>query len=98
MVFQDLMSVLNPVLTIGSQLVEAILAVSSLSQCKAKTRALDLLLQVRILEPARRFNEYQHKLSDGMRQRMVIALALAACPAVLITDKPTTALDVTIQA
>jgi oligopeptide/dipeptide ABC transporter ATP-binding protein len=98
LVLQDPMAALNPVYTIGAQLKEAILAHRRLTRREADTRAVTLLRLVGIPAPDRRINEYPHKLSGGMRQRVTIAIALANEPDLLILDEPTTALDVTIQA
>ncbi len=98
MIFQDPISALNPVYTVGKQIVEAIQAHEDTSHSAAKTRATELLGQVGIPDPARRVDEYPHEFSGGMRQRAMIAMALALEPDVLIADEPTTALDVTIQA
>ena len=97
-VFQEPMVALNPVYTIGSQIAET-LSVHGLGRGQAaKARAVELLEAVRVPDPARRAKEYPHQLSGGLRQRAMIALALAADPALLIADEPTTALDVTVQA
>ncbi len=98
MIFQDPISALNPVYKVGKQIVEAIQAHEDIKDDAAKTRAVDLLGQVGIPDPARRVDEYPHEFSGGMRQRAMIAMALALEPNVLIADEPTTALDVTIQA
>lgn len=97
-VFQDPMTSLNPVRTIGSQIAEVIIKHQKLSKKEAKEKAIDLMKRVGITNPEKRFGDYPHQYSGGMRQRIVIAIALACHPQILICDEPTTALDVTIQA
>ena len=98
MIFQEPMTSLNPVYTVGDQITEAILAHRSVSQEEARRLAIDMLARVRIPSPEKRIDDYPHHMSGGMRQRVMIAMALACSPDLLIADEPTTALDVTIQA
>ena len=98
MIFQDPMTSLNPVLTIGRQLTEILEVQGGMRSSQARVRAIELLDLVGIPSPARRLGDYPHHFSGGMRQRVMIAIAVACRPRLLIADEPTTALDVTIQA
>jgi peptide/nickel transport system ATP-binding protein len=98
MIFQEPMTSLNPVLTIGDQIAEVLLLHERLGRADARSKAIEMLRLVRIPEPEQRAKSYPHQLSGGMRQRAMIAMALACNPKVLVADEPTTALDVTIQA
>jgi peptide/nickel transport system ATP-binding protein len=98
MVFQDPLTALNPVYTVGNQITETIRLHQKVGKDEARARAIALLKRVGIPEPAQRMDEYPHQLSGGMRQRAMIAMALSCCQKILIADEPTTALDVTIQA
>lgn len=97
MIFQDPMTALNPTISIGKQIMEAVLIHEKMSKSEAKNRSIELLKLVGIDYPEKRFNQYVYHLSGGMRQRIVIAIAIACRPKVLIADEPTTALDVTVQ-
>jgi peptide/nickel transport system ATP-binding protein len=98
MIFQEPMSSLNPLLTVGEQIAEVLREHQGLNRSEARSHAAAMLARVNIPDPERRAREYPHRLSGGMRQRVMIAMALACRPALLIADEPTTALDVTIQA
>jgi peptide/nickel transport system ATP-binding protein len=98
MIFQEPMTSLNPVLTVGRQIAETLTLHRGLDRAAAKARAIEMLRLVGIPDPARRIEQYPHELSGGMRQRIMIAMALACDPKLLIADEPTTALDVTVQA
>src|SRR5690606_7045334 len=98
MIFQDPMTSLNPTMKVGMQIMEGLIKHQNMSKGNAKDRAIELLRLVGITSPEKRVNQYPHEFSGGMRQRAMIAIALASSPKLLIADEPTTALDVTIQA
>ncbi|QQE72843.1 ABC transporter ATP-binding protein [Brevibacillus composti] len=98
MIFQDPMTSLNPTLTIGNQIIEGLVKHQKMTRAQARNRAIELLTMVGIPQPEKRVDQYPHEFSGGMRQRAMIAIALACNPQLLIADEPTTALDVTIQA
>jgi oligopeptide/dipeptide ABC transporter ATP-binding protein len=98
MIFQEPMTSLNPVFTVGDQIEETIILHEGLKKTDARIRVLEMLKMVGIADPDKIINYYPHKLSGGMRQRIMIAMAMSSCPKLLIADEPTTALDVTIQA